>query len=558
MPPLGGIFLVVGEQNAVVVQVLPRAGTEALQQIVHGEALTLLSADVQHHPSGIHHEGSAAQLQGVFHVVGDHEAGNALPLHDFPGEAEHLLRRGRVQCGGVLVQQEQLGGHHGGHEQCQGLPLTAGEEAHRLAHPVLQAHVQPGELLPEERLVGLGDPAEEGTLVLGGAEIGQGQVLLDGHVGGGAPHGVLEQTADLAAAAVGGQIGDVRPVQADGALVHKEVPRHGVEEGGLARAVGAHDGHEVSLGQSHGQAVQGLLLVDGAGVEGLGDLVQFQHLLLPLSPGQGAALSGLESPPLPDGGGRDGQGHHQGGHQLEAVHWHHLGVKHQSVNETVEDAARHYRNGSPEHGAPAHDGLTDNQAGQADDHDSGAAVDVSCLLGLAHYCAGQAGEGVGHAQADGDGEIGVDGGGAHHVPVVAGGADAEAQPGAQEGHQQHTRQHGDPPGEEDGVPVAADAGGAEEGEDGILLEQGLVGLPAHGHEVYGIQPRVGDDARQDGGHSQLGLEEGGDKPGAGPGQHGGGDGQEGVSRGGEGHRHGAAQDETAVGGQVGDVQHPVA
>ena len=235
-----------------------------------------------------------------------------------------------------------------------------------------------------------------------------------------------------------------------------------------------------------------------------------------------------------------------------------FGVKHQSVNETVEDAARHYRNGSPEHGAPAHDGLTDNQAGQADDHDSGAAVDVSCLLGLAHYCAGQAGEGVGHAQADGDGEIGVDGGGAHHVPVVAGGADAEAQPGAQEGHQQHTRQHGDPPGEEDGVPVAADAGGAEEGEDGILLEQGLVGLPAHGHEVYGIQPRVGDDARQDGGHSQLGLEEGGDKPGAGPGQHGGGDGQEGVSRGGEGHRHGAAQDETAVGGQVGDVQHPVA
>ena len=146
----------------------------------------------------------------------------------------------------MLVQQEQLGGHHGGHEQCQGLPLTAGEEAHRLAHPVLQAHVQPGQLLPEERLVGLGDPAEEGPLVLGGAEIGQGQVLLDGHVGGGAPHGILEQTADLAAAAVGGQIGDVRPVQADGALIHKEVPRHGVEEGGLARAVGANQSMDFS------------------------------------------------------------------------------------------------------------------------------------------------------------------------------------------------------------------------------------------------------------------------------------------------------------------------
>ena len=33
-----------------------------------------------------------------------------LPLHDLPGEAEHLVRRGRVQGGGVLVQEEEIRG----------------------------------------------------------------------------------------------------------------------------------------------------------------------------------------------------------------------------------------------------------------------------------------------------------------------------------------------------------------------------------------------------------------------------------------------------------------
>ena len=77
----------------------------------------------------------------------------------------------------------------------------------------LQPHTQPGELFPEQGLVGLGHPAEKGALVLGGAQVGQSQILLDGHVGGGAPHGVLEQSADPAAAAVSRLIGDVRPVQ---------------------------------------------------------------------------------------------------------------------------------------------------------------------------------------------------------------------------------------------------------------------------------------------------------------------------------------------------------
>ncbi len=94
--------------------------------------------------------------------------------------------------------------------------------------------------------------------------------------------------------------------------------------------------------------------------------------------------------------------------------------------------------------------------------------------------------------------------------------------------------------------------------DGILLEQGLVGLPAHGHEVYGIQPRVGDDARQDGGHSQLGLEEGGDKPGAGPASMAAGMARKGCPAAVRVTDTAQPRTKHAVGGQVGDVQHPVA
>ena len=54
-----------------------------------------------------------------------------------------------------------------------------------------------------------------------------------------------------------------------------------------------------------------------------------------------------------------------------------FGVKHQGVDEPVEDAAHDHGDGAPEHGAPAHDGLPDDEAGQTDDHDAGTAVDVS-------------------------------------------------------------------------------------------------------------------------------------------------------------------------------------
>ena len=178
----------------------------------------------------------------------------------------------------MLVQQEDFGRHHGGHEQGQRLTLSAGQQTHRLAHPVLQPHVQLSQLVPEKGPVGPARAAEKGVLVLGGAQVGQSQILLDGHVGGGALHGVLEQPPQLPAALVLRLEGDILPVQHHGAPVGEEHPGDGVEQGGLARPVGAHHGDEVPGGQVEIYPVQRLLLVDGAGVEGLGDIVQLQHL----------------------------------------------------------------------------------------------------------------------------------------------------------------------------------------------------------------------------------------------------------------------------------------
>ncbi len=227
------------------------------------------------------------------HVVGDHQAGQVVPLHNLPGQTEHLLRRCRVKGGGVLVQQQQLGRHHGGHQQGEGLALAAREQANRLLHPVLQPHVQPGELLPEQLLVLPAHPAEIGPLALARPQVGQGHVLLNGHVGRCTPHGVLEQTAQLTAAAVSRQIGDVLPVQGDVSLIGEEISGNGVEHGGLAGAVGAHDGGEITRLQLQGQVVQCLLLVDSARVEGLGQVIQLQHVNAPpfLPPWHGAFCS---------------------------------------------------------------------------------------------------------------------------------------------------------------------------------------------------------------------------------------------------------------------------
>ena len=113
-------------------------------------------------------------------------------------------------------------------------------------------------------------PAQRALLA---AARGEGEVFLDLHVRGRAHHGVLEHAADVLRAAVLRHGSHVHTVEDDAPVIHRPDTRDGVEHGGFAGSVAADDGHEIARLQVQGQAVERPLFVDGAGVEGLGDMV---------------------------------------------------------------------------------------------------------------------------------------------------------------------------------------------------------------------------------------------------------------------------------------------
>ena len=88
------------------------------------------------------HDQPVAERGGVGHRVGDHQGRELLAADDLLGEPDHLLGAPRVEGGGVLVEQEQLGAPVGGHEQGQRLALAPGEAADRVVEPVFQAHAR--------------------------------------------------------------------------------------------------------------------------------------------------------------------------------------------------------------------------------------------------------------------------------------------------------------------------------------------------------------------------------------------------------------------------------
>ena len=48
-------------------------------------------------------------LDGIFHIVGDHQGGQIVLLIDLVGDLQHLGGGFRIQRRGVLVQKQQLG-----------------------------------------------------------------------------------------------------------------------------------------------------------------------------------------------------------------------------------------------------------------------------------------------------------------------------------------------------------------------------------------------------------------------------------------------------------------
>ena len=157
-----------------------------------------------------------------------------------------------------------------------------------------------------------------------------------------------------------------------------------------------------------------------------------------------------------DGRHRNGDGHDDGGHQLHGGGGHIEAQRH-SHDKTVQAAAEHHADDAAQHGALAKQCLADDEGCQCDGHHAGAHIDITALLILRQQAAGEGAQCAGNAQAHRDGEGRVDAGSAHHGSVVTGGADGQAQPGAEEA--QHRRTGKQDHGQRDGqlIPAAKEA-----------------------------------------------------------------------------------------------------
>ena len=212
---------------------------------------------------------------GVLHVVGDHEGGEVVLLHDLVGQSQHLVSGLGVQSGSVLIQQQQLGLLQGGHQQRQRLTLTAGEQAHLGGEAVLKPQIQRFQQFPVICPLQGGDaPLQPPGLAPAGC---QRQIFLDLHGGRGAHHGVLKHPPQKCRPLVLRQLGNVLPVNGDGAGIHLEHASDGVQHGGLARTVAADHGDKIPVIQRQVQMVQSYLSVDGIGIKRLADILQLKH-----------------------------------------------------------------------------------------------------------------------------------------------------------------------------------------------------------------------------------------------------------------------------------------
>ena len=81
-------------------------------------------------------------MDGVAHIVGDHQRGQVVLPDQAVRDIHDPLGRLGIQRRGMLVQQQQLGLLQGGHQQRQRLTLSAGEGAHLGGQAILQTQTQ--------------------------------------------------------------------------------------------------------------------------------------------------------------------------------------------------------------------------------------------------------------------------------------------------------------------------------------------------------------------------------------------------------------------------------
>ena len=89
----------------------------------------------------MHHDEAVAVYDGILHVVGDHHGSQVVIGNDLVGNLKHFGGCLRIERCGVLVSKQKPRFLDGGHEQCDRLALTAGQQPYFAGKPVLQTEI---------------------------------------------------------------------------------------------------------------------------------------------------------------------------------------------------------------------------------------------------------------------------------------------------------------------------------------------------------------------------------------------------------------------------------
>lgn len=264
VPPYLRAGLFSYQKHTVVVELLARVLLELVEQVLNGELRSSLSLGVENYVSAVHHYRAVSEFESRLHIVRYHKAGEVIFADDALCQLEDFLCRCGVKRRCMLVEKQELGRIKGRHHKRQSLSLTAREQTDRLAHSVLKSHFEQGELISEELFVALRNAAQPAAVTCG-----EGEIFFNCHAGSGAAHRVLKKSADTLGALVLGHEGNILSVERYAAGVGYKASRYGVEKRGLARAVCADKGYEITLGDAQREIVYRLFGIHRAGIEGL-------------------------------------------------------------------------------------------------------------------------------------------------------------------------------------------------------------------------------------------------------------------------------------------------
>jgi len=219
-------------------------GMESLQKRLGRGVRFFLAFQIVKDGAQVHHYEAVTQINGLAHRVGNHKRRELVSGDDAAGEFDHLVGALGIKRGRVFVEQKKIRASPCRHKEGQGLALPSGERANGVIETIFKAHTEGGHAIPDFEA----ESAVEGPDQATGEPSPrcQCQILLDRHIGRGAAEGILKNAADQRGSSMLWPAGDLLPREANGSRIRRKCSRHGIEQRGFSRAIGADDNDETA------------------------------------------------------------------------------------------------------------------------------------------------------------------------------------------------------------------------------------------------------------------------------------------------------------------------